>query len=174
MLCYNNGMEKSVLQPLVEQGYGVRPIATLLETSPTNIRYWVRKYGLELKQKPFGQGYSAQRTPLKCGQCGETDPAKFYGHKRRMCGPCHNAYNTRNGQDKRLRAIKELGGCCIVCGFDRFPCSLDLHHKDRKMKDPNYRSMRGWAWQNILLELKKCVLLCKNCHAAVHAGFLKI
>lgn len=172
-MCYHGGMKKSTLQPLVEQGHGIRPIAKLLETSPTNVRYWVQKYGLELKQKPFGQGYIAQRTPFQCGQCGETDPSKFYGHKRRMCGPCHNAYNIKNGQDKRLRAIKELGGRCISCGFDRFSCSLDLHHKDRKGKDPNYRSMRGWSWQKILLELKKCVLLCKNCHAAIHAGLLK-
>ncbi|HEX8890840.1 MAG TPA: helix-turn-helix domain-containing protein [Pyrinomonadaceae bacterium] len=166
-------MKKSVLQPLVEQGHGIRPIAKLLETSPTNVRYWIRKYRLELKQKPIGRGYAVQRVPYRCGQCGETDPAKFYGHKRRMCGACHNAYNIKKGQDKRLRAIKELGGRCKVCGFGRFSCSLDLHHKDHETKDPNFRSIRGWSWQKILLELKKCILLCKNCHAAVHAGLLK-
>lgn len=173
-LCYNISMKKSVLEPLVEQGLGLRSIAKLLEKSPTNVRYWVHKHGLELKQKPFGRGYTTPRIPFKCGRCGETDPTKFYGHKRSMCGPCHNAYTTRQGQDKRLRAIKELGGRCIACGFDRYPCSLDLHHRNRKVKDPNYRSLRGWSWNNILLELKKCVLLCKNCHAAVHAGLLKI
>ena len=167
-------MKKVVLKPLVDQGLGLRPIAKLLETSPTNVRYWVQKHGLELKQKSFGQGYISPRAPFKCGRCGETDPTKFYGHKRKLCGPCHNAYNIKQGQSKRLRAIKELGGRCAICGFDRYTCSLDLHHKDRRMKDPNYRSMRGWAWKNILLELKKCVLLCKNCHAAIHAGHLQI
>jgi predicted HNH restriction endonuclease len=34
--------------------------------------------------------------------------------------------------------------------------------------------MRGWSWEHITKELEKCVLLCKNCHAAVHAGLLKI
>jgi predicted HNH restriction endonuclease len=33
--------------------------------------------------------------------------------------------------------------------------------------------MRGWSWESILIELKKCILLCKNCHAAYHAGLLK-
>lgn len=167
-------MERSVLEPLVKQGLGLRPMAKLLGTSPTNVRYWVRKHGLNLKQKPFGQGYVALPTPYKCGRCGETDPEKFYGNKRRVCGPCHNAYNLVQGQGKRLRAIKELGGRCIVCGFDRYPCSLDFHHKNRRFKDPNYRSMRGWSWKNILIELEKCILLCKNCHAAIHAGFLEI
>lgn len=167
-------MRKSVLEPLVGQGLSIRSIAKQLDISPTNVRYWINKHGLELKQKPFGGGYQPQRRPFKCGHCGETDPAKFYGHKRRMCGQCHNAYNIKQGQDKRLRAVKELGGRCIACGFDRYSCALDLHHRDRKMKDPNYRSMRGWSWKNILSELKKCVLLCKNCHAAVHVGLLKI
>lgn len=121
--CYDSGMEKALLKPLVEQGLGVRPIAKLLETSPTNVRYWIQKHGLELKQNPFGRGYISPRA---------------------------------------------------ICGFDRYPCSLDLYHQDREMKDPNYRSMRGWAWEKILVELKKCILLCKNCHAAVHAGHLKV
>src|SRR5690242_11455571 len=99
-------MEKSVLKPLVEQGLGLRPIAKLLETSPTNVRYWVRKHGLELKQRPFGQGYAPPKPAYRCGKCGEADPAKFYGRKRKWCGPCHNAYNTKQGQNKRLRAIK--------------------------------------------------------------------
>jgi hypothetical protein len=34
--------------------------------------------------------------------------------------------------------------------------------------------MRGWSWDRILVELGKCMLLCKNCHAAFHKGFLKL
>jgi hypothetical protein len=167
-------MERSVLEPLVEQGLGLRPIAKLLGTSPTTIRYWVRKHGLALKQKPFGPSYIAPKSVCKCCQCGETDPARFYGHKRKICGACQNAYNIRQGQEKRLRAVKELGGKCSACGFDQYFCSLDLHHLDSTTKDPNFRTMRGWSWKRILVELKKCTLLCKNCHAAVHNGLLKV
>jgi hypothetical protein len=167
-------MEKSVLEPLIEQGFGLRPMAKLLNTSPTNVRYWIRKHELNLRQKPFGLSYKHPLTSRKCGKCGETNPAKFYGHKRKMCGSCHNAYNTKQGQDKRLRATKELGGKCQVCGFDQYSCSLDLHHRDPIAKAPNFRSMRGWSWERILLELGKCILLCKNCHAAHHKGFLKL
>ena len=167
-------MERSVLEPLVEQGLGLRPIAKLLDTSVTNIRYWVYKHGLELKQKPFGSGYMPSKSSYRCGKCSETNPAKFYGHKRRMCGACHNAYNIKQGQDKRLRAVKELGGRCLTCGFDRYPCSLDILHKNPKAKDPNFRSLRGWSWEHIQIELQKCVLVCKNCHAAIHAGLLQV
>ena len=167
-------MERSALEPLVKQGLGIRPIANALKTSPTNVRYWIRKFGLELSQKPFGRGYVMPRMPYKCGQCGETNPSQFYGNKHKICGPCHNAYNIKQGQEKRLRAVKELGGQCYVCRYDRHSCALDFHHLDPKAKDPNFRSMRGWSWEHILVELEKCVLLCKNCHAAIHNGFLSI
>lgn len=172
--CYYQRMEKAVLEPLIQQGLSLNVIARTIDTSPTNARYWIRKHGLKLKQKPFGSGYVHPQTPYRCGRCGETDPAKFYGHKRKVCGACHNAYNIKQGQERRLRAVKELGGRCKVCGFDQYSCSLDLHHRDSKAKAPNFRSMRGWSWERILVELQKCILLCKNCHAAHHAGLLQI
>lgn len=167
-------MNKARLERLIKQGLSLRAIAKTVSTSPTNARYWIRKYGLQLKQKPFGSGYVHPQKPHRCGHCGETNPAKFYGNKRRLCGACHNAYNIRQGQQRRLRAVMELGGKCQVCSFDKYPCSLDLHHRDSKAKAPNFRSMRGWSWERILVELQKCVLLCKNCHAAHHAGLLEI
>ncbi len=174
LLCYNSSMEKAVLKPFIQRGLSLRAIAKTLGTSPTNVRYWIRKHGPKLKQRPFGAGYVAPKTSYKCGQCGQTDPAKFYGHKRKICGPCQNAYNIKQGRDRQLRAVKELGGRCLACGFDLYPCSLDIHHKNPEAKAPNFRSMRGWSWERTLVELKKCILLCKNCHAAIHNGLLKI
>ena len=167
-------MNKAALEKLIKQGLSLRAIAKTVDTSPTSARYWIRKYGLQLKQKPFGSGYVHPQKAHRCGRCGETNPAKFYGNKRKLCGACHNAYNTKLGQERRLRAVSELGGKCQACGFDKYPCSLDLHHRDSKSKAPNFRSMRGWSWERILVELQKCVLLCKNCHAAHHAGLLEI
>lgn len=172
--CYRQQMNKAVLEPLIQQGLSLRMIAKIIDTSPTNARYWIRKYGLELQQKPFGKGFIPKKASYRCGQCGETDGSKFYGHKRKVCGACHNAYNIRQGQLRRLRAINELGGRCLICGFDRYSCSLDIHHRDAKAKAPNFRSMRGWSWERILVELQKCILLCKNCHAAIHAGLLNV
>ena len=163
----NACMEKRTLEPLIKQGLSTRGIARTLGISPTNARYWLRKQGLKAQ-------YQRGTALRKCSRCGEDNPDKFYGHKRTVCGACHNAYTTQQGQNKRLRAIKEIGGQCCVCSFNKYYCSLDFHHKDPTAKDPNFRSMRGWSWEHITKELEKCVLLCKNCHAAVHAGLLKI
>jgi 5-methylcytosine-specific restriction endonuclease McrA len=167
-------MKKVVLEPLIQQGLSLRVIARTLDTSPSNARYWIRKYGLKLKQKPFGTDYVRPQSSQRCGHCGETDPTKFYGRKRTVCGTCHNKYTLQAGQNKRSRAIEQHGGQCQVCGFDKYHCSLDFHHKNPSVKSPSYSSLRGWSWERILLELEKCILLCKNCHAAVHAGLLQV
>jgi hypothetical protein len=167
-------MNKAVLEPLIQQGLSLRAIAETIGTSPTNARYWIRKHGLSLTLKPFGVDYIHPQRSHKCGKCGETNPTKFYGRKRSVCGTCHNKYTLQAGQNKRLRAIEHRGGRSEICGFDKYSCSLDFHHKDPSVKSPKYSSLRGWSWERILLEIEKCILLCKNCHAAVHAGLLRI
>lgn len=106
----------------------------------------------------------------KCGECGETDPAKFYGHKQTMCAKCHNNYTIAKGYANRAHALEVLGGSCYACGFDKYPCSLDIHHTDPGLKDPAFNTMRGWSIERLDRELEHCVLLCKNCHSAYHSG----
>jgi len=139
-------MEKAALEKLVERGLSTRAIAVSLGTSQTGARYWMRKYSLSTQPK-------LSAIVRKCCQCGEIDPAKFYGHKRAICGSCHNAYNIKQGRDKRLRAVRELGGRCQACGFNRYMCSLDFHHKIRRRKTPTSglcvdglgkESLRNW------------------------------
>ena len=133
-----------------------------------------RRYCLSCS--PFGT-HNTRRLegpPNKCVNCGENDASKFYGHKRSWCGACHNQYTADLGRQKRERIIALLGGKCVHCGFDTFSCSLDVHHLDTARKDPPWASVRGWAWDRIEKELKSCILLCKNCHAAVHAGLIAL
>lgn len=53
-------------------------------------------------------------------------------------------------------------------------CALDFHHIDMTKKDPHFCNCRGWSKERLLTELLGCVLLCKNCHAAVHKGEIQL
>lgn len=75
--------------------------------------------------------------------CGETNPDKFYGHKRSTCGACHNKYNQDLGKEKKDNARYLLGDKCKKCGFDKYKSSLDMHHLDPSLKDPSFKSMRS-------------------------------
>ena len=157
------GLDRQSLVSLVGKGFSIREIAKTVQSNYTVTRYWLRHFNLKTQK----------RVIFKC-QCGETDPLKFYGHKRSICGKCSNEYNLKKGQENRKRIVEALGGKCILCGYDKFPCSLDAHHKDPSKKDPNFSNARYWSWERIEKELEGCCLLCRNCHAAVHAGFLGV
>lgn len=59
--------------------------------------------------------------------------------------------------------------CCEFCGEDHIAC-LDFHHKNSDTKERGVSSLiaRGAAKKTILAEIKKCIVLCANCHRKVH------
>lgn len=71
---------------------------------------------------------------------------------------------------KRVRAINFLGGKCEKCGQENI-FVFDFHHKDKNDKDKN-RGTKAipfeYKWSIIESEIKKCSLLCANCHIEEH------
>jgi hypothetical protein len=49
---------------------------------------------------------------------------------------------------------------------------LDLHHLDPSSKEFNLSGNSTRKWASIVQELRKCVLLCRNCHQEVHSGMV--
>lgn len=60
---------------------------------------------------------------------------------------------------------------CKHCGENNSVC-LDFHHRDPSEKEASIAHMvtaNGWCWERMMKEMKKCDVLCKNCHAKEHA-----
>ena len=74
------------------------------------------------------------------------------------------------------RIIESMGGCCQICGYDKCTRSLGLHHLDPNEKELSFGSIRSSskAWPKIVTELKKCILVCNNCHGEIHEGITNI
>lgn len=72
--------------------------------------------------------------------------------------------------------VAAMGGRCVVCRYDRCCDALEFHHRDPANKDFALSAIRVTprAWKLIAQELRKCVLLCSNCHREVHAGLVTI
>jgi len=62
---------------------------------------------------------------------------------------------------------------CSNCGDDRWYI-LDYHHKNSNLKKYEIGDMcrRGFSEKSILTEIKKCDILCSNCHREIH--FLQV
>jgi len=69
------------------------------------------------------------------------------------------------------RIIEAMGGECVCCSYKRCPDALELHHIDPTSKEFSLAGARGHpiAWAKLVVELRKCVLLCANCHREVEA-----
>ena len=161
-------MEESKLTQLVDEGLSTREIAGKMECSQSNVRYWVKKFGLQLKRGPRGRDLSRDPNLRLCAHCGEDNQTKFYERDWYYCKKCKNEYTVKRQQVTRAKAIEYKGGHCERCGFGDYNCALDFHHTDPANKDPSFSNMSGWSWSRVKSEIDQCQLLCRNCHAIVH------
>ena len=68
-------------------------------------------------------------------------------------------------KQKILDNIKMQSGC-VLCGFCKYPESLDFHHinpEDKKY----YIDLHSMSKDDVIEEIQKCMILCKNCHAHI-------
>jgi predicted restriction endonuclease len=165
-------MNKLELLDFIENNLSIRNIAEETGKSFTSIRYWMKKYSLSTNHQQFGK---QEQKYHFCSFCGKTDPTLFYGNKKTICGDCYNTlYVIPRGNITRHRIIEHFGSKCLLCGFDKYECALQVHHLVPTKKDPTFSSHRYWSWKRILRELENCVLVCGNCHSALHAGLISI
>ena len=170
-------LDRSELERLVAEGMTVRQLAAELDRSPTTVRYWLKKYGIELSRsgprRMHGRaGDLRQRITSTCRKHGSTEFAlRTDGYYR--CLRCSTEAVQRWRRNARRRLIEEFGGACALCGFDE-PICLEFHHLDRETKSFGFAA-RGItrSYESLREEATKCVLLCSNCHALVEAGILR-
>jgi predicted transcriptional regulator len=72
--------------------------------------------------------------------------------------------------------INAMGGKCCLCGYCKCSAALDLHHKDPSQKEIQFGKViaNPRAWIKIVAELRKCVLVCANCHREIHRGLATV
>jgi len=74
-----------------------------------------------------------------------------------------------------LDVLRPLGLTkCSKCGYDRSFAAIDFHHPNPsdKLVSPSHILLMKFT-EDRLNELKKCIVLCANCHREVHYGIIK-
>jgi hypothetical protein len=108
-----------------------------------------------------------------CPNCDSNkDEGDFYqrkdGRYQGFCKACLLKTQQDRLKARKLTAVLLLGGACNHCGYARNLACLDFHHVDPKQKEYSWQKMVKRPWNEVIRELKKCMLLCKNCHGEVH------
>jgi hypothetical protein len=86
------------------------------------------------------------------------------------CENCHRVEHGNGGAKRTMwKRLQDAGVdliCCMCEGrFD--PCVYDFHHLGNKRFNV---SQTNWKLDNMLPELRKCVIVCARCHRAIDAG----
>ena len=159
------------LASLVARDMTVRAIAAEVDRSPTTVRYWLARYGLQTTTA--ARHAASRRLEQDVGVClrhGATAHVlRRDGGSR--CAKCAADAVTRWRQRAKRILVEEAGGCCTSCGYDRCIRCLHFHHVDPRTKSFALGG-RGLARaiDELRAEAAKCVLLCSNCHGEVEAG----
>lgn len=69
---------------------------------------------------------------------------------------------------RKTDIVYVMGGKCQRCGYNRSIHALECHHLNPDEKEFAFNKAKSISWETIKNELKKCVLLCANCHREEH------
>lgn len=89
-----------------------------------------------------------------------------------------NNYEKVKAWKKRTkeRIVQAFGSKCALCG-NKYPNEVyDLHHLDPKEKSFGLSNKHGIckSWNKIVVELRKCILVCSNCHRLIHNDLVDV
>ena len=87
------------------------------------------------------------------------------------CKKCRSAAVVKKRTNAKKKLIDLFGGACQWCGYDTCLRCLHFHHVDPAQKSFAISANgRTHAWEKLLAEAKKCILVCSNCHGEIESG----
>ena len=175
-------MDKNILEGAISKGLSTYGLSVELNTSQTNVRYWLRKHGLNTQNLSKDKAKKDCLNGNKCKCCGKdltgaksmycsnNCKVKFHYTNQTSVNGNTNERQKTVSKERKLECIKIKGGSCEHCGYKSNSAVLQFHHRDPENKSftLDSRKLSNTKWSSILLELDKCDLLCSNCHIELH------
>ena len=114
-----------------------------------------------------------------CPHCKKEKSIDLF-YKRRgnkpssYCKECTSIQALTRQQNFKKQCLDYKGGKCLSCGYNNYQGALEFHHLDPNEKDMNVSDLVHFSIKKLKEEIRKCIVLCANCHRMVHAGLLEI
>lgn len=108
----------------------------------------------------------AENSNRTCAKCGRKYLyARNKGHRLLVCNSCAR---TKRRLAIKKKLIQMKGGKCERCGYKKSIAALQFHHRDRAKKEFWLGGLNR-SWKATLREMRKCDLICANCHFEIHS-----
>lgn len=177
-------MEIEKLKGYLAEGLSLNAIGKKEGKSLGSIRYWMQVHGLKanfknFKEEPYHKKAEIIDGKKCCSKCREWKTLKEFSPKgenrfHHYCRPCLYMYQAERWKNRKKKAIELMGGKCNKCGYCRNYAALEFHHIDPSKKEFESDAGRHKSWNKFINELKKCILLCSNCHREEHHAEMAI
>ena len=98
--------------------------------------------------------------------CFACSPRRHYSHVA-------DSWAKMPYQQRKRLVTDKLGGKCVECGWHTYPSLFHFHHLKRSKKNKSVpRLIKESTWARVNAEIRRCILVCPNCHAAIHANLI--
>lgn len=155
-----------------------KEIAKLLQCAKSTVSYYLKKHGLdEWKIKKdvskniaeYYKTHTVKQTAKKFKVCAST--VKVHSNRKRIASTVSRKEQIKAAvitwrRKIKKRAVELLGGKCQNCGYSKCIRALQFHHINAIDKDFHI-SGKSISWHKMKMEIKKCLLVCANCHAEI-------
>ncbi len=162
-------MDLEKLKELIKNNLTQREIAYELNTSQTNVRYWLKKYKLK----------TITSENKICPKCKKNKLlSEFYIRRGKeggsvYCILCSNLESSERARRFKEKCVIYKGGKCEICEYNKYIGALQFHHLNPKEKDFALSSVKSHSFnETIKKELDKCKLVCANCHSEIHGSMV--
>lgn len=74
----------------------------------------------------------------------------------------------------KIKLVEIAGNACRLCGYNKCITALEFHHIDPAEKDFAVTGSRDTRRFSLMVEeIRKCILVCANCHREIHYGLVE-
>ena len=123
-----------------------------------------------LELRALGKSYRQIEKILGCSRANIANIAYHCSPDSRK-----QAIVTRTNQrrrDRKQHFVNLLGGKCCVCDYNKVLSALEFHHIDSSQKERVLNEVFRTNFNKALEEVKKCILVCANCHREIHENMV--
>lgn len=130
-----------------------------------------------LIEKPFDSFHKKDKSKdgfqIYCKSCRkDIDRDSYLKSDKRKLAIQANNQKLRLYNRRLMNRYKSYCGCKI-CNENE-PCALDFHHLDPSQKEFTPAILVSHPTRVLKSEIRKCIVLCANCHRKVHAGIIQL
>jgi len=95
-------------------------------------------------------------------------PEEYESIKKSMLLSAPRFNKIKGGRKLKQDLINRYGNKCSICGYDKNMATLVFHHTNDKKFGLSIKEISNHTMYDVEQEVKKCILVCQNCHAELH------